>query len=260
MPLPEWSFQRTRSLVYGLKLPWESVRLLFRKPSLILWSLLPLAITVVLYGFLISSLQDWAQLQIRFWLETWGVRPEGWLAWSFTLLVKLVVFFAGAFTFAFAAGIAASPFNDFLAEATERWAEPPLPSVPPSPWAAQLRLIGIDIAKTFAATVATVAAILLSWVPIVNLVAFALACLLLTFQFVSYPQTRRGVGIGEGLLFLWKHAYACVGFGGVMSVLFALPLVSILALPVAVIGGTLLTARAPGLKDAAGQWRLRPLK
>jgi CysZ protein len=158
---------------------------------------------------------------------------------------------AGAVTFSLVATIVASPFNDFLAEAAEPFAEPPLPAVVTRGWRHQLRLLRIDLLKSALAGLTTLLALLLAWVPGLNLLVFALAFLMVTFQFISYPQTRRGVTVRGGLAFLWRHAWACAGFGLVISALFSLPLIASLALPLAVVGGTLLVARAtaePGLR------------
>jgi uncharacterized protein involved in cysteine biosynthesis len=115
---------------------------------------------------------------------------------------------------------------------------------------AKLRLILIDLGKSVAAAVATFGAILLSWVPVLNFAAFALAFLLVCFQYISYPQTRRGQGIREGLKFLLHHPFACLGFGASLTFLFSIPLVSSLCFPMAVVGGTLLVARSQ--RGAAG--------
>jgi uncharacterized protein involved in cysteine biosynthesis len=64
------------------------------------------------------------------------------------------------------------------------------------------------------------------------------------FQYTSYPQTRRQERLGHGVWFLLRHAWACSGFGATITLLYAVPFVSSLALPVAVVGGTLLVARA----------------
>ncbi len=68
--------------------------------------------------------------------------------------------------------------------------------------------------------------------------------LLVTFQFVSFPQTRRGEGVLDGIRFLGRNFWVSLGFGMSIAFLFALPLVSTLALPIAVVGGTLLYAHA----------------
>jgi CysZ protein len=246
MAMPGWLFPRFRSAWYGFTLPWTALKTIVAHPGLIIWSLLPVGITLTLYFYVIGAAQAGAQSLMERYFAVWGLSPEGWTAWAVSLLTKLLLILIGALTFSFVATVVASPFNDFLAEASERWAAPPLPPVKPSTFGEKLRLIGIDVAKTVAATVAMLAALLLSWIPVVNIGAFALAFLLVTFQYTSYPQTRRGVGLWSGAWFLWRHLFACAGFGAIVSILFAIPLVSSLALPLAVVGGTLLVARAPG--------------
>jgi CysZ protein len=142
--------------------------------------------------------------------------------------------------------IVAAPLNDTLAARTERHAVPPLPPPPRDRPGGQLRLIWIDLVKTIAATVVGFAAMALALVPVVNAGCVVAVCLLVCFQYISYPQTRRHVGLVSGARFLVRHAWACTGFGAAVSALFAIPILQSLALPLAVVGGTLLVARAPG--------------
>jgi uncharacterized protein involved in cysteine biosynthesis len=177
----------------------------------------------------------------------WGLNPEGWMAWMLFVLSKLILFIVGALTFTFIAGALASPFNDFLAESTEKVKGLVVPEGATF-FTFKVKIIIIDLLKTIFATAAAIAAILVSWIPVVNIFAFALTFLLVTFQYVSYPQTRRGQGIRDGLGFLWNHMYACMGFGAALSVMFALPFVSFLVIPLAVVGGTLLFEKAQDRK------------
>ncbi|MCM2321890.1 MAG: EI24 domain-containing protein [Oligoflexia bacterium] len=237
---------RTESLRYGAVLPWQALKLIARDRVLLFWSAVPLLITVGLYTWLLGSLKAAVK---GMWLHaflSWGWNPGGFVADLVLLFSDLFVFLAGALTFSIAAGIVASPFNDLLAEKTEPRATPVLPPVPAQSFRTKVRLIWVDLLKALATTSATILALLLSWIPLVNLVAFAVALLLMTFQYISYPQTRRGIGLGAGLGFLWRHFYACLGFGAALSLFYALPIVSVLALPAAVVGGTLLVARSEG--------------
>lgn len=211
-----------------------------------LWSIIPVIITLFLYIWLLSNLQDSAQEWIRSALAGWQWNPEGLPAKTLLITGKILVFIVGAVTFSITAGIIAAPFNDFLAEATEPHATPPLPPVAGTGALRIARLVTIDIIKSLGVAFATLFALLLSWIPGLNLVAFLLAAVLLSFQYVSYPQTRRGIGLLKGSLFLGRHLFACAGFGLAVLFLFSIPLASIIALPLAVVGGTLLVARAEG--------------
>jgi uncharacterized protein involved in cysteine biosynthesis len=237
---------RLRSLMAGAVLPWEAAKLIFERPTLLLWASLPLLITLVLYYYVIGGLTAMAQALVSGWFITWGLNPQGLVVWSLEIMAGLALALVAAVTFAFTSSVVASPFNDLLARRTERYATPPLPAAGEATAAQQMRVIWIDLFKAVAAGTASLVALLVVWIPVVNLISFASAFALISFQYLSYPQTRRGIGLGGGLLFLWRHAYACAGFGATISFLFAIPFLGSFALPVAVVGGTLLASRCPG--------------
>ncbi len=257
MQAPAWFFPRFRSFLYGFTLPWRAAKLIYSKPSLVFLSVLPVGITLVLYVFILSKLQGLAKEGLLEYFKLWGWDPNGWVAWSVLGVSKILLFLVSALSFSLVSSMTSSPFNDFLAEKTERWSEPPLRSTRALSWKEKLGLIGIDLAKTGAATLATLFAILFSWIPILNLVSFIFAFLLITFQYVSYPQTRRGEKIFQGLRFLGKHFYSSLGFGFVFSFLFAVPILSSFCLPLAVVGGTLLYARAQKPEKQTGLFLLK---
>lgn len=231
-----------KSFIFGLTLPLSAAKLILKNKKLLVLSIFPIIVTSVLYFFLIRELQNDAQAWVESYLNNWGWSE--WAVWLVKLFTQIVLLLVAALTFAFSSSLIASPFNDFLAEQTEKFGTPPLPAVPHQNFKKQLRLIGIDLLKTIAAAFAAFFAIILSWIPIINVGAFAFAFILVAFQYVSYPQTRREIGLKKSIFFLVKYPFACVGFGATVSFLFAIPFVSTLALPLAVVGGTLLFARS----------------
>ncbi|MHC4138748.1 MAG: EI24 domain-containing protein [Planctomycetota bacterium] len=251
---PKILFPRTRSLWFGLTLPYRALKLIFINKSLLFWSALPLALTFILFIYGISQLQDWAISLLQDYVARLGFDPASLIGRFFMLSGKMILCMVAALTFIFTSSIVASPFNDILAERSERVTEIPLPPVTKKMLKAHVKLIGIDLFKTATAFFAAVFAIVFCWVPIVNIFAFILAFLLVTFQYISYPQTRRSIGLRQGAKFLWHHIYACTGFGAIFMFLFAVPFLSSFILPLAVVGGTLLAARAPGSSQ------LSPLK
>lgn len=242
-------FPRTRSLWYGALLPFQSLQMIFSYPSLLFWSALPIALTLTVYFFLIRRMQSEVKEILHRYLNSWGWNPDGFLTSTLFVFTGILMVIVGALTFSFISSIVSSPFNDILAERAERWTEPPLSPVAKIPLLAKMKLVMIDLMKSVAAVIGVLSAILLSWVPGLNLVALCAAFQLVAFQYISYPQTRRGEGFSEGMHFLWRHFFACLGFGAVLSSLFAIPVLSSLAVPIAVVGGTMLYARA---KDSAG--------
>ena len=194
-------------------------------------------------------MQDWAVALLQEGVAGLGFGPDSWIGWFFVLSGKMILWMVAALTFIFTSSIVASPFNDILAKRSEMFTETPLPPVTNKSLKQNVQLIGIDLFKTVTAFIAAVFAIIFCWVPVVNVFAFILAFLLVTFQYISYPQTRRSIGLREGAKFLWHHIYACTGYGAILSFLFAIPFLSSFVLPIAVVGGTLLAARAPGTSE-----------
>lgn len=240
---------RFRSIWFGFMLPYKATILILTNRKLLFWSLLPIILTTVLYIFGINALQKWAIDIFRNYIHGWGLSPESWSAWTLTLMATMVIWVVAALTFTFASSIVASPFNDILAEKSEHHIFPPLSPVTNSSFKQQIKLIMIDLGKTIAATAAAIIAMIFSMIPALNIVSFVIAFLLITFQYISYPQTRRGIGLRQGAKFLWKHIFACTGFGAVITMLFAIPFLASFVLPIAVVGGTLLYGKASGLDE-----------
>ncbi len=235
---------RIRSFWFGLLLPLKSIRLIGSKPRLIFWSLIPIAITLLLYSYVVSNLQNQAQIMMGASLLRWHIDPQGWVGTVLSVITQVLLFILGAITFSYMATVVACPFNDFLAEEAETYTTPPLALVHKQDFRVRLRHVAIDLLKSFVATGATLVFFLVSWIPFVNLIALIATFILIAFQFISYPQTRRGETVEQGLQFLWRHFFACFGFGFSISLLFSFPILASFALPLAVVGGTLLYARS----------------
>lgn len=245
---------RIRSLLYGLTLPLRALRLIVSQRSLLAWSLFPLVLTLALSIWGVSWVKSELMAYGIHWLAGLGYSPESLTVQAALIFLQIVLFALAAISFSFFATLFASPFNDFLSEATEPHCAPTLPKLPPEAsrlrW--KIRAVWIDIVKSFLVTTLQLILIgiglLASWIPGLNLIPFLLAFSLLTFQFVSYPQTRRGEDFRQSIRFLSRHSFASLGFGLSFGSLFAIPFVSAFALPLAVVGGTLLYARS---KDSA---------
>jgi uncharacterized protein involved in cysteine biosynthesis len=252
------NFIRTRlqSVAYGFFIPLDALRLILSKKRLIIWSILPIGLTLVLSIWGVT----WVKDKVLAWgiheLSALGYEPHTLTVQAAMLFLQIVLFVLAAISFSFLAGLVASPFNDFLAESAEPFTKPPLS--PPVGSAlrlsGRLRIILIDMIKTTVITVVQLSLLLIGliafWLPGLNLIPFAAAFWLLAFQFVSYPQSRRAEGVALSLKFLLQHPFSTFGFGAAIGFLFAIPVVSSLALPLAVVGGTLLYARAKGNDSA----------
>ncbi len=235
---------RIQSFILGLKLPFDGLKLTLQRPRLFIWAIIPILITFSFYGFFVNYTGHRIQLWMDQLLNQWGISSHSWLVWLFRLTEYGVLLGISALTFSFAGNIVACPFNDFLAEQAEAYVHPPLPPPPHRDLVGKVKIIALDVLKSLLAILGSWIFILLSWIPVFGVVALGALFLLFTFQFISYPQTRRGQGLGWSFYFLWKYFYVCFGFGTMTSVLFSIPILSCFAVPLVVVGGTLLVARA----------------
>jgi uncharacterized protein involved in cysteine biosynthesis len=243
---------RTESFWFGFKLPAKSARLAVKKPVLLFWSAIPIALTVVTYRYLIRVLNNQAEAWMTGLFNWLKLDSHHWAYHSLNFLSQAAIWAFSILTFGILATLVGSPFNDLLAESAETRVNPPLSSAPRLKWAAKLRLIWIDLLKSSAAALMTVVTLLVSWIPVVNLASAIITLLLFTFQYLSYPQTRRQLGLLESAAYLWRYSYSCLGFGLAVSLGFAIPLVGFLTVPLAVIGGTWLFSAQYQPKNATG--------
>lgn len=238
---------RLASLLYGIMLPLTALRLIARERKLLAWAVVPFLIAFALSLWGVAWAKAKAVALGAHWLASRGYSSDSFLVHAAAYFLQIALFVLAAIAFSFVTGIVASPFNDFLAEAAEPFADPPLPPAP-SAMSAKLRALAIDVVKT--ATVTALQLVLIGmgifsfWIPGLNLVPFAAAFWLIAFQFLSYPQTRRGEGLRSSVRFLSRHAFSTFGFGAALGLLFAIPYVASFTLPLAVVGGTLLYARS----------------
>lgn len=221
------------SFWFGVTLPHQALRLILREKTLLWICLLPVGIALVLSFFVFDSAK---QLLHGFFLQTLGTQ--------FAFVGTFLLLVAGAILFSFLTTWIAVPLNDWLAEKVEARANPPLVALPMLSFQRRLYLIWIDFVKTLVIGIVSFFLFLLSWVPLLGWSLFGLNAFLLVFQYLSYPQTRRGIGLVDGLNFLFRHPFSSFGFGLILMVLFSIPGISIFIVPLGVVGGTLLFARA----------------
>lgn len=236
--------------LFGLTLPLRSLGLVLRNPKLLLLSAVPFLISLAISFWVVNILQTWAVSSLQNFLLgfswTHAAWAQFWIMNPLQFLLKIGFFLLGAVFFSGFGSLICVPFNDFLAEAAETRVTPPLPRIQGPSFLSRryLRIITIDLAKTLISFSMGILALMLSWVPVLNVVALIFTFLLLCFQFTSYSQTRREWGIVRGVRFLFQNFWTCLGFGFACSILFAVPFVSALGIPLAVISGTWIMAKS----------------
>lgn len=233
----------------------EGLKLIL-SPGLRLFVLLPLAINLLVFiGLIVVSVQ-----QFSGWVEIFMPSLPNWLSfleyilWPlFVALVLLMVFF----TFNLVANIIAAPFNGFLAEKVEivargqdnfpafSWAE--FTAMVPRTLSREMRKLGYFLPRS-------IALLILSFIPVLNLVAAPLWLLfgvwMMAVQYIDYPADNNKVSWDEMLAWLREKRWQSLGFGGITYVALLIPFINILMMPAAVAGATLFWVREGGAQQA----------
>jgi len=236
----------------GVTLPFRAAKFLLATPALWKFIVVPALINVVLFALAlylllprIGTLLEWLSLEayIAFgpeWLRTA-------LRYLLTgLLGALSILAAYVFVLLFG-GVASSPFNDLLSERTERQLLGREDVPHRDEWAIWGALRGIG------ASIFLVVCYLffMTWVLLFNLIpgigsllatfaGTALSALFLAVEYTDAPIDRRGGGLRRKFEVVEGHRTLSLGFGFGASLLFWIPFVNFLTIPIAVAGGTAL--------------------
>ena len=226
----------------GARLPFRAARLVVTSPRLLLACLIPWALAAAVSYFFIQNAAALAMSALAWAASGLGVSVTGLVAtllqWAFGFLSWVM----GALVLVWAAALLTVPFADWISELTEAAASLEPASSTEHSWfsRAQWRRIRLDFYKTLVSLVITFVGLVTATVPVLGLISPVLLALGLSFQFLSYPQTRREEGVARSLFFVLRNFPESLGFGLVCLLGFGVPFFSAFLFPMAVVGGTLL--------------------
>lgn len=230
-------------LYQGLALLWH--------PRIRWLVLTPLFINILLFLSLTwlagQWLGDWLQTmmtQVPDWLH--------WLIWVIWLLFTVLALIVYAFGFTLLANLIGSPFYGLLAERvllmeSDSSNSQPATALMQTAWQSflrQLQLLGYFVPRAIGLGLVT---LIISFIPAINLlaplIAGAWAAWSLSIQYLDYGAEIDQVTLRDLLKRGRKQRWQGMSFGFTVLLTSAIPLVNVLILPAAVIGGTLLWSR-----------------
>lgn len=254
----------------GLAFLWQGFRV-SKKKNIRAWLILPILANSIFFSLAWFWSSGWLSDLIQHWTSHWQftgffefINPVinflrsvvKWLIWL-VMLVLLASFFTVAVQ------LLSAPFMGFLAEKVDiLYAKSPLPDE--SIWSLTKRVIWREIIKFFywswrALLIFLFTAVLsfmLAAIPIVNLLGPALwflwASWMMGIQYMDYGADNRIVPFKQSLKQFRQQRWLVVGFGGGVLALTMVPLVNLVIMPVAVVGGTLAWLHVAGLSDDDG--------
>ena len=203
----------------------------------------PLLINIVLFSggiwLATSQFEYWKARLLPSWLS--------WLEWLLWPIFILLILFIVFYVFSIVANLIAAPFNSVLAERVEAR----LNGLPVPEFAGYKSVPGL-IARTFKSEISKlwymgkwfILLLILTVIPGVNVIAPVAWTLfgawMLAIEYADYPMGNHNLFFKEELAALKKNRPEALGFGWLLSILTAIPVINFLAMPVGVAGGTAL--------------------
>jgi len=240
------------SFLDGLTLPLRAAVFLLARPGLWLLVLAPLVLNCLLLGGLLY----WGFTTFADALKGWSAASAGWHWAALAVLVKalfwIVVMAVVYFVFTPMALLIAAPFNDWLAESTERACGIGLGEHGRPRWKALAgealyALVAESVRIAFCGSI-LVFLLALNLIPVWGaalylVLSFYWAMRCAAFEFISYAADRRRIPFRGKWGLLRRDAPSSYGFGVATVFLLSIPFVNALAVPVCAVAGTFLFAK-----------------
>lgn len=177
--------------------------------------------------------------------------PLEWIVWSVIGILMLIVY---AYSFNMITNIIAAPFYGLLAAKVEKiltGVAPPEESISTMITRTLLR----ECEKLWYFLKRGVVVILImilvgtltGWIPVLNLLApligLAWGAWTMAIQYSDYSADNHQLAFKPLRQCLWEKKYSSLGFGGLIMLCSIIPVINIIAMPVAVVGGNLFWLR-----------------
>lgn len=219
-----------------------------KHPALVKFCLLPLLINLLVFaGVGVALYFFYGDLVNLIWAkpESWLLRVLWYLAYVFIFVAILLLSYLAFFVLQ---AILSAPFNDVLSERVEELAYGRSP--PPFAWARLARGLGATVLHEMAKLSIYVAVMLPLFflnviIPVLGPALFMFAGGYLTakffaYDFMDFAMARREWPFSRKWRVLKQHRALTIGFGSALAVALLVPLVGLLCVPMAAVGGTLM--------------------
>ena len=219
-------------------LPWlwrKGVRLYVVVPLII--NSLVFAVAITWAGSYIGGLVSRIREAAPDYLD-WFV----WLLWPVFVLLALLGLFFG---FTLAANLIGAPFNGLLAERVERLTDPEGRQPDSLSLATELLRAPLEELRKLLYVVLLAIPLLLLWLvppayPFLPFLWAAFGAWVLALEYLDYPLSNWHLSTRQQRIMLRKRRMLALGFGSGITLLTTIPVLNFVAMPAAVIGGTLL--------------------
>ena len=219
-------------IFWGVRFFFLGMRTLVRNPDLLSLSLVPMLLTLaLLMGLILGA--AWAVG----WLIGAVVRVEIRIVAQF--LTLLLTFLIAYFLYLPVARVLLAPFAEALSRKACAIDTGRTIRQNGQGWARAM-LEGLKLAIFQAAVALAALALGLAFPPVGAPVGVAVAIFLVGLDFFDIPLSTRGLRLRKKLGVIWRNKSLALGFGAAAYLMLLIPVINMLALPVGVVGATLL--------------------
>lgn len=229
--------------------PFLAVTYLRKNRSLWKFVAVPIGITFAVYLLSYHFILGWIRDVFHDFFGTAG--------WVFLLyiLVTIGLLLVSFYAFVLFLNIIGAPFNELLSEKVEEQSHRPANKEQVTrSWRSLFReygrTIAAEITRLFVFGGLSLILVLLSFTfsggVFLPALGGILAVFFLVFEFMDYPMARHALTFHQKLRLLWRHRTAYLLYGLGLMAFFAIPLLNVLFVPVAVISATQLFLQTKG--------------
>jgi len=226
-------------------------------PGLRRWVILPVLINTLLFAALLALASAWfAHFTDQLLPPVWD-----WLRWLLWPLFAIVAAIFVFYTFTLVANFIGAPFNSKLAYelARLRGHTPPINEFSQGLWPAMRAALFGELNKLFYYLRWLIPLLILSFVPVLNLLAPLLWPLfgawMLVIEYADYPLGNQGLDPAAQRRWLAQRRAQALGFGACTLGAMLIPIVNLAVMPAAVAGATLFWLDEEGHTTAPTQQR-----
>jgi len=238
LPTPIQSFSR------GFFAPFTALKMILKSPRMLLLVAVPLAVNIALYILFFKYGSDWIAVQIAATTGRLATVLPHWAltisTWALKILGWLLLGLAAALSFTLVSGLVSAPFNDSLSRAAVNT------RIFPKKSAVLSHGIGttlwLEFKRIIVLVVGGICAFTIGIIPFLQIPALLLGASLVAFEYFGYPISQRSHKLTSVAAFMARYPFVSLGFGSFLLLMMALPFTSIIYIPLAVVGGSILYA------------------
>jgi CysZ protein len=213
------------------------------QPGVRRFVVIPLLINVSLFGSAIYLIQQ----QMDIWLESLLPGWLSWLEWIILPLFYITILLLVFYIFTLVANLIAAPFNSLLAARIEKHLTGQRPEHIDTERFLKIaaRSFGAEIHKLFYFIKWLIPLIILTFIPVVNIVSpflwFLFAAWSFSLEYMDYPLANHGMLFKDIRQYNRDNRMRALGLGTGIFIMTSIPFINFLAMSVAIAGATRLT-------------------